>query len=170
MPEPAIGIIATDNLEIACTIVERVAMERAISEIDEALASALLMRRKHREQTTAPFWDSSAMPTPQYTHLLPDPLRLKPKGLSPAQEQVYGDFARIRPAVSDGPLVADTQMPMVDARAQGYGQVTPGPAYTVQQAFEKFVVCYLYFFRPDEYKIHVMCVIAEHFQGTQRRC
>lgn len=142
LPDHVVNLVASDNLEIACNIVERVAMERAISEIDDALASALALRRKHREQSNAPFWDASAMPAPQYTHLLPDPLRLKPKGLQPAQEQVYADFDRIRPAVSDVQMV-EPPVNLPDARvaaSYGMGGQPAGPAYTVQHAFDRFSV------------------------------
>lgn len=38
-----------DNLEIACSAIEKAAMERAVAEVDEGFASSYDARRRHRE-------------------------------------------------------------------------------------------------------------------------
>lgn len=38
-----------DNLELACSAIERAAMERATNDIDEGFASSIEARRRHRE-------------------------------------------------------------------------------------------------------------------------
>lgn len=147
LPEPAISVLANDNLEVACSVVERVAMDRGKREILNLLSGAVIMRRKHREQSSSPFCDTSALPPPQYTNLLPDFLRLKPHGLEAAQQQVYGNFGKVR-AVTDGP---------VDSRAADYdgGRIsTPvdslggAPLYPVPTAVEKFTVKAFISFHP----------------------
>ena len=50
--EAACSTISNDNLELGCTLIEKAAAERAIREIDEALASAYTIRRKAREVGT----------------------------------------------------------------------------------------------------------------------
>lgn len=49
IPEQAILVVAADNLELACGVVEKVAMEKAVLEVDDGLAPAYLARRTHRE-------------------------------------------------------------------------------------------------------------------------
>lgn len=49
IPEQAILLVAADNLELACGVVEKVAMEKAVLEVDDGLAPAYLARRTHRE-------------------------------------------------------------------------------------------------------------------------
>ena len=49
IPEQAILIVAADNLELACAVVEKVAMDKAVLEVDDGLAPAYLARRTHRE-------------------------------------------------------------------------------------------------------------------------
>jgi CCR4-NOT transcription complex subunit 1 len=49
LPEELISATVEDNIELACSIVERAAAEKAIPEIDEILATSFSNRRKHRE-------------------------------------------------------------------------------------------------------------------------
>lgn len=49
VPEQAISVVAADNLDLACGVVERVAMEKAVLEVDDGLAPSYLSRRTHRE-------------------------------------------------------------------------------------------------------------------------
>jgi CCR4-NOT transcription complex subunit 1 len=103
-------ILVQDNLDVACSAIEKVAIERVVSDIDKAFLSAYEVRRRHREVSALglplrsrvssnlkqlrngqPFWDSSA-PQSNYSANLPDPLRIKGNGLQPAQMSVYEDF------------------------------------------------------------------------------
>ena len=95
MPEQAIIIIANDNLELACSVVEKVAMEKAVVEVDDALAPSYMARLKHRERSSQAFWDTAAMAASHYSGMLPDPLRLKLGGLQTNQLRVYEDFGRV---------------------------------------------------------------------------
>lgn len=117
IPEQAILLVAADNLELACGVVEKVAMEKAVLEVDDGLAPAYLARRTHREvrsssstlefrtsltiffnlqRSREAFWDTAAMAASHYSGMLPDPLRLKLGGLQSQQLQVYEDFSRVR--------------------------------------------------------------------------
>ncbi len=49
IPEPAIALIVGDNLDIACSAIEKAAMERAVTDVDEGFAQVYEMRRRHRE-------------------------------------------------------------------------------------------------------------------------
>lgn len=113
IPEQAIYIIVSDNLDLACSIVEKTASEKAIAEVDESLASSFMNRRKHREvkeenekylcthllshthilffpqRTGQPFYDMAVYAASRYPSTLPESLRLKVNGLSP--HQVFSD-------------------------------------------------------------------------------
>ena len=89
-------VIVTENLELASSIVKKIAREKAVPEIDEALASSFSNRKKHRERTGQPFYDMAVYSAvSRYVSNLPEPLRTKPNGLTEQQLQIYQDFGRI---------------------------------------------------------------------------
>ncbi|GEM11861.1 CCR4-NOT transcription complex subunit 1 [Rhodotorula toruloides] len=150
LPEQAIQVIVAENLDLACSVVEKVAMEKAVLEVDEGLAPAYLARRSHRERSREAFWDTAAMAASHYSGMLPDPLRLKLGGLSPQQLQVYEDFARLRalPPAADGrngalyaesPTMAAANVPQAAAAAAAAAAVVAeAGVLTASQAMEKF--------------------------------
>eukprot|EP00957_Ditylum_brightwellii_P126613 9650694-Ditylum_brightwellii.AAC.1 len=95
--DQCVAICATDNLELGCMLIGKAATEKAVRDMDEALAPALNTREKHREQTGQPFYDMSVFGngSQRYPGALPDPLRPKPGGLCPEQLLVYEAFQRI---------------------------------------------------------------------------
>ncbi|KAJ7236727.1 Not1-domain-containing protein [Mycena haematopus] len=93
VPEPVILLLVQDNLDVACTAIEKAAMERAVSDVDESFAASFEARRRHREARNGQsFWDPTAAPS-SFAVTLPDPLRVKPNGLQPHQPSVYEDFS-----------------------------------------------------------------------------
>jgi hypothetical protein len=93
--EQACVQISADNLELGCALIEKAAAERAIREIDEALAPLYNVRRRSRE-AGQPYMDMSIVANGRYPSSLPEPLRPKPSGLTASQLRVYDDFTRIR--------------------------------------------------------------------------
>jgi len=95
--EQCVQVCATDNLELGCMLIEKAATEKAVREVDDALASAMAARRKHREQTGQPFYDMSIFSNggQRYPGALPDPLRPKPGGLKAEHFQLYDSFQRM---------------------------------------------------------------------------
>ncbi|KAG4304332.1 hypothetical protein PORY_002307 [Pneumocystis oryctolagi] len=92
-PEQAAMLVVSDNLDLACSIIGKTAMERAIPEINENLSVAIMNRKRHKESRSRhPFLDPSAQRVPLS---LPDPLRLKPHGLTAQQLATYEEFSRI---------------------------------------------------------------------------
>ncbi|KAF9557678.1 Not1-domain-containing protein [Agrocybe pediades] len=92
VPEQVILLLMQDNLDVACSAIEKAAMERAVNDVDEGFAASYEVRRRHRElRTTQPFWDP-AVPPSNFPATLPDPLRIKPNGVQPIQAAVYEDF------------------------------------------------------------------------------
>ena len=89
----SVQMIATDNLDLGCTIFEKAATEKAIREIDERLIQQYTNRAKSKG-SNQPFFDQSQLHGRFPMHL-PDSLKPKPGHLNPAQQRVYEDFARI---------------------------------------------------------------------------
>ncbi|RKP25851.1 CCR4-Not complex component, Not1-domain-containing protein, partial [Syncephalis pseudoplumigaleata] len=94
LPEDLISATVDDNIELACSVVERTAAEKAIPEIDDILATSFANRRKHRERMGQPYYDMTTYSASRYQANLPDALRLKPSGLSASQLHVYDEFAK----------------------------------------------------------------------------
>ncbi|KAI9329571.1 CCR4-Not complex component, Not1-domain-containing protein [Obelidium mucronatum] len=108
--EQVVFMIVSDNLDLACSVMERAAAEKSVAEIDESLTAAYLNRRKHRERSSQPYYDVNVYAASRYPSSLPEPLRLKTNGLTPAQYRVYEDFSRIArhaPAGTEGPIERD---------------------------------------------------------------
>jgi len=93
VPDNVITVLVQENLDIACSAIEKAAMERAIADVDEGFAQSYEARRRHREiRAGQPFWDPAAPPS-TFTSVLPDALRIKPSGVQPHQALVYEDFS-----------------------------------------------------------------------------
>jgi CCR4-NOT transcription complex subunit 1 len=81
-----------DNIDLACSVIEKAAMEKATQEIEETLAAAISARRAHKERRSdQPFFTQYLS---RYSVSLPDPLGLRPTGVSPQQLQVYESFGK----------------------------------------------------------------------------
>ncbi|PCH38713.1 Not1-domain-containing protein [Wolfiporia cocos MD-104 SS10] len=92
VPEPVVQLLVQDNLELACQVIEKAAMDRAIVDVDDGFAAAYEVRRRHRETHPGqPFYDPSA-PTHPLATQFPEPLRIKPAGIQQIQAVVYEDF------------------------------------------------------------------------------
>ncbi|KAJ3143084.1 hypothetical protein HK101_003252, partial [Irineochytrium annulatum] len=85
IPEQVVYIIVADNLDLACSVMEKAAADKATLDIDETLAGAYLNRRKHRERTNQPYYDVAVYAASRYPSSLPELLRLKSGGLSATQ-------------------------------------------------------------------------------------
>ncbi|WFD29244.1 hypothetical protein MSPP1_000251 [Malassezia sp. CBS 17886] len=88
LPDQALQLLVHDNLDLACVVIEKTAMETALAKVDEGLAPAYARRREfHAHASGAVFWDRASLS--HYSTTLPDPLRIGPPGLSPRQLRVY---------------------------------------------------------------------------------
>ncbi|KPV72766.1 uncharacterized protein RHOBADRAFT_38864 [Rhodotorula graminis WP1] len=141
LPEQAVLVLVAENLDVACSIVEKVAMDKAVLEVDEGLSPAYLSRRAHRERSREAFWDTAAMAASHYSGMLPDPLRLKLGGLSMQQLQVYEDFARLRTPAPPGTLPGlpgGGGVGMPGGGPNGAGAAVESAAMSAPQAMERF--------------------------------
>ena len=54
--EQVISLLVQDNLDIACSAIEKTAMERAVTDVDEGFAASYEVRRRHREVKYLTSW------------------------------------------------------------------------------------------------------------------
>lgn len=85
----------TDNIDLASTIIQKAAVERAIQDIDELMAPQLAIRRQHRELKPNQQFIDPTMRS-RYPMLLPVPLGLKSDGVIPKQFMIYENFGKNR--------------------------------------------------------------------------
>lgn len=121
--EMLVHLCSSENLELGCMLIEKAATEKAMRDIDEAVAPALQARRKSRETTGQPFYDMSIFNNLRYPGALPDSLRPKPGGLLPHQLLVYEAFQR----VPRQPSVTTRSSPAGPAGSAGPGSAGPSP-------------------------------------------
>lgn len=166
LPEQALMGVMQDNLELACSVIEKAAMDKAMPEVDDGLAGSYTARRDHRRRSRGFFWDSNALAASQYAATLPDGLRLKPEGLQPQQYRVYQDFGNLTRSLSSGGVdderghaAGAAAAAAAAAAAGGAGTAGPSPVpasgppqleqfgyggpdvLTAQQSLEKFGAC-----------------------------
>lgn len=55
VPDQIISLLVQDNLDIACSAIEKAAMERAVSDVDEGFTTSYDVRRRHREVLFFPY-------------------------------------------------------------------------------------------------------------------
>ncbi|CAN0310954.1 unnamed protein product, partial [Discosporangium mesarthrocarpum] len=103
--EVIVQLCSAENLELGCMLIEKAATEKAMRDIDEAIAAAVQVRRKTRETTGQPFYDMAIFSNSRYPGALPEPLRPKPRGLHPQQLLVYEAFQRVprQPSMTRSP-------------------------------------------------------------------
>ena len=91
IPEGSILMMINDNLEVACGILEKLAEERAIAEIDNSIEADILARRQHKqEHPNEPYRDPIYNPWSSY---IPDPYK-QTDGVGQEQIDIYYSFAR----------------------------------------------------------------------------
>ena len=96
IPEAEIIQLVNDNLDMACGIVEKVASDRAFGSMNEQIETAVALRQNHRAgRPGQPFIDPGNGSSWAMSLGLPEPLRLKPGGLTPQQMKVYDDYAHV---------------------------------------------------------------------------
>lgn len=91
-PEGAILMCVNDNLDTACSIVEKQAEEQSQPEIDEKIENEIAKRRQHRvDFPNEPYRDAI---TSHWSSYIPEPYKQIPGGLNQEQLDIYLQFAR----------------------------------------------------------------------------
>lgn len=94
LPEGTIIMCVNNNIDLACSIIERQAEERAIPEIEALIQTDLDNRRRHRAtRPEEPYYDPNVS---RWSMTIPHPYKLSPNanGLNPEQMAIYEDFGR----------------------------------------------------------------------------
>eukprot|EP00252_Welwitschia_mirabilis_P002749 TRINITY_DN12719_c0_g2_i1.p1 TRINITY_DN12719_c0_g2~~TRINITY_DN12719_c0_g2_i1.p1 ORF type:complete len:2025 (+),score=405.51 TRINITY_DN12719_c0_g2_i1:577-6075(+) len=92
--EQAVQLVTNDNLDLGCAIIEQAATEKAIHDIEDIIATNVAIRRKQRDSVGGTFFEATLYSQGNLARL-PESLRPKPGQLSPSQQRVYEDFARL---------------------------------------------------------------------------
>ncbi|KAJ2851860.1 CCR4-NOT core subunit cdc39 [Coemansia brasiliensis] len=90
----AVGLVA-DNLDLACAIAEKEAIERASQQIDAVLNEAYVARKRTRERTGQPFYDLGQYGRLMYPAEFPEVLKVRLNGLQAGHLRIYEDFTQI---------------------------------------------------------------------------
>ncbi|KAK4696249.1 CCR4-NOT transcription complex subunit 1, partial [Lecanoromycetidae sp. Uapishka_2] len=91
-PEGAILMCVNDNLEIACSIVEKQAEDRSMPEIESHIENEINQRRQYRaEHPNESYMDPAFN---RWAGFIPDPYKISSGGLNEEQLNIYFDFAR----------------------------------------------------------------------------
>lgn len=94
LPEGTIIMCVNSNLDLACSVIEKQAEERAIPEIEEMIEVEMEARRRHRlQRPNEPYVDPGLS---RWSMTIPHPYKLSPNmaGLNAEQMAIYEDFAR----------------------------------------------------------------------------
>ncbi|KAK4229467.1 CCR4-Not complex component, Not1-domain-containing protein [Podospora fimiseda] len=95
LPEGIIMLCVNSNMELASSVIEKSAEERAIPEIEELIEPLLEERRRHRlQRPNEAFIDHPTLN--RWAMTIPHPFKMQPSlsGLGPEQMAIYDDFAR----------------------------------------------------------------------------
>lgn len=134
-PEGAILMCVNDNLDTACSIVEKQAEDRSMPEIESHIENEIAQRRQY----TADHPNESYL-DPGYSRwatCIPDPYKLNSGGLNQEQLAIYLDFARQSRGTANHAQSssADSGRQLPDVLQESFAVVpnipTPGDAPTV---------------------------------------
>ncbi|KAJ2197808.1 CCR4-NOT core subunit cdc39 [Coemansia sp. RSA 522] len=99
LPEQSVNMIAVglvaDNLDLACAIAEKEAIERASLQIDTVLSESYMSRKRTRERTGQPFYDLARYSRLVYPGDFPELLKVRLNGLQAGHLRIYEDFTQI---------------------------------------------------------------------------
>ena len=106
-----IPVAVNDNIQLALSIIQKAAVEKAVHDLDDAMLPAIALRRQFK--LTSPnqvFCDTQN--ASKYAMTLPDPLSIKPGGVTDEQFKVYEDFGKASAEdSSDGSANTDALSP-----------------------------------------------------------
>ncbi|AEO64271.1 da57761c-870a-4645-9b5e-622a85e77b2e [Thermothielavioides terrestris] len=138
LPEGIIMLCVNSNLDLASSVIEKCAEERAVPEIEDLIEGELEARRRHRlQRPSEPYIDHGLS---RWAMTIPHPFKLQPSlgGLNAEQLAIYDDFARqsrVNAAAatpSQGPSASDARSMANEALSDQFNAVStmPTPAET----------------------------------------
>ncbi|GBP76975.1 CCR4-NOT transcription complex subunit 1 [Eumeta japonica] len=88
--ESAAAVLATENMELACTFIQKTAVEKALPDLDQRLMSDYEMRKISRQEGRR-YYDPLVLS--YQTERIPERVRLRVGGPTDSQIAVYEEFA-----------------------------------------------------------------------------
>ncbi|KAG8817898.1 hypothetical protein FRC17_011048 [Serendipita sp. 399] len=93
-PEHYLQLLIEGNLDLACLVIENVAVKRSIQDVDRILEPEYDARRNHRQQRPSqPFWNPKN-PVPAIASAIPISLRIRSSGVTDEQMRIYEELSR----------------------------------------------------------------------------
>lgn len=131
-PEQYLQMLIESNLELACLVVENIAIRRSIQDVDRILDPEYEARRAHRQRRPAhPFWNPKNQ-LPEVAASIPLPLRIRPTGVTDEQIQIYEELSRSQESRSRNARPIPPKIPLQPFQALPRGQyppaITPPPS------------------------------------------
>ena len=94
-------MITTDNIDLGCSCIEKATVDKVIQQINERFADAF--RARQQAAAAGQAFVNLIELNAKLPAMLPDLLRPKTRWVSPQQQRVYEDFARIPKGPSTPP-------------------------------------------------------------------
>ncbi|SCU77333.1 LAMI_0A00760g1_1 [Lachancea mirantina] len=91
-PIDELNAAINDNMGIALAIIEKASMDKATQDISEQLMQAIAVRKYHKERRSDQLF--LAQNYNSYSLSLPEPLGLKPSGVTAQQLKIYEEFGQ----------------------------------------------------------------------------
>lgn len=140
-PEQFMLVLIEGNLDLACLVVENVAVRRGMQDVDRMLETEYEARRVHRQRRpNQPYWNSKT-PLPEIAASLPLPLRVRPSGVTDEQMQIYEELSRSQESRSRSTRPIPPKVPLQPFQAAPRGQyapqsLTPPPGQALDRSFQ----------------------------------
>ncbi|GME93150.1 unnamed protein product [Ambrosiozyma monospora] len=83
-----------DNLDLACSIIQKAATEKSVQDLDELMLPAIALRRQFRDSSRPDQAFCDTQYASRYAMSLPDPLGIKAGGITAKQLSVYEEFGK----------------------------------------------------------------------------
>lgn len=149
--DQVVNVVASENLELGCALVEKAAVEKAIRDMDSILTTAYSARRNARE-AGVPFVDkeslaSSSPANPALLAEIPEALKPQLGGVQPHQQALYDYFrlARANDAAQQTGVQAsggdvNNESKLADMRGGLGGGAGTAGSLSTSQALEAYTI------------------------------
>ncbi|KAH3670689.1 hypothetical protein OGAPHI_001204, partial [Ogataea philodendri] len=116
-----------DNLDLACSIIQKAAMEKSVQDLDEMMLPSIALRRQFRDsRPDQAFCDTQH--ASRYSMSLPDPLGIKPNGVTAKQFTIYNEFGKPKSAINPSGIPSSISTPAGVAAGVANEAVATPPA------------------------------------------
>jgi CCR4-NOT transcription complex subunit 1 len=131
--EQLVQVCSSENLELGSNLIEKIAVERSIKEIDDSLVASYQARKKARESNQSFVDVSYQAQNLKIAPELAESVKLSPNGLTSTQLQLYDGFSKSKLSA----LIAGS----IQEKPNSIGNST-GATLTMSQALESYQTIY----------------------------